>query len=138
LLEDVSLESAAGVIANFTGGEDLSLFEVQAALESLRARTGPQTDVVLGVINDAQMQRRAQVILMVTGLGAPTLEEAMAEVRGAAQDLTPPMPEPAPEPEMADQKPVGLSMAVTGQDLPAFMRYRSRYRSRHLGRADGG
>jgi cell division protein FtsZ len=80
LLEGISLENAAGVIANFTGGSDLGLFEVHDALESLRAKTGSQTDIVLGVINDKEMERRVQVILMITGLGAPTLEETMARV----------------------------------------------------------
>jgi cell division protein FtsZ len=77
LLEDVSLSSAAGVIANFSGGQDLSLFDVQTALSSLQERTGPQTEIVFGVINDERMDGRAQVILMITGLGSSTMEEAL-------------------------------------------------------------
>jgi hypothetical protein len=36
-----------------------------------------QTEIVMGVTNDERMEDRTQVILMITGLGAPTLEEAM-------------------------------------------------------------
>jgi cell division protein FtsZ len=77
LLEDVSLCSAAGVIANFSGGQDLSLFDVQTALSSLQERTGAQTEIVFGVINDESMDGKAQVILMITGLGSSTMEEAL-------------------------------------------------------------
>ena len=77
LMDTVSLANAKGVIANFTGGADLSLFEVQSALTSLQEQTGSQTEVVFGVINDERMDNRVQVILMITGLGSLTLEEAL-------------------------------------------------------------
>ena len=69
LLETVSLESAAGVIANFTGGDDLTLFEVQDALTYLQELTTGQTEIVMGVINDKRLQDRVQVTLVITGLG---------------------------------------------------------------------
>jgi cell division protein FtsZ len=78
LLESISLENAAGVIVNFTGGSDLSLLEVQEALSSLQRRTGPQAEIVPGVITDERMQDRVQVILLVTGLGGVALEETLS------------------------------------------------------------
>lgn len=77
LLESVSLEDASGVIANFTGGDDLSLYEVSEAIGYIREMTGEDVDVVMGISNDARMQERAQVILIVTGLGAKSLEEVL-------------------------------------------------------------
>lgn len=115
LLEDISLDNAAGVIANFTGGSDLGLFEVQHALESLRARTGPETDIVLGVINDQEMERRVQVILMITGLGAPTLEEAMARVEVSKETNY------GPNGAHGTAKP---AKSTTVDGLPAFIRSR--------------
>lgn len=85
LLETVSLDRAAGVIANFTGGSDLTLAEVNDAVTYLQSQTGNQTDIVLGVINDDNMDDRVQVILIITGLGAPTLEEVMGGVKRTAQ-----------------------------------------------------
>ena len=52
LLETTSLENAAGIIANFTGGDDLTLFEVQDALANLQEQTSHRTEIVLGVIRD--------------------------------------------------------------------------------------
>jgi cell division protein FtsZ len=118
LLEEVSLENAAGVIVNFTGGEDLTLFEVQAALTNLQSATGPLTDIVFGVSNDEQMKRRAQVFLMITGLGAPTLEETMAGVSDAGKVKGVEVIAPATPP------PARMVAAAGADELPAFMRYR--------------
>jgi len=57
MIESVSLDHAAGVIANFTGGPDMTLFEVEAALTRLSEQTTPQTEIVLGIINDDDKYR---------------------------------------------------------------------------------
>ena len=136
LLDTVALDHAAGVIANFTGGSDLTLLEVQSALMGLQAQTGPEVEIVLGVINDERMDGRAQVILMITGLGAPTLEEAFAAVRrperaepqAASRPAAQPAPLPADAPAVVDApaEPRRLTAADAYQDrsLPAFFRYR--------------
>jgi cell division protein FtsZ len=100
LLGDIPLENAAGVIINFTGGNDLTLAEVEYALSHLQTRTGPSTEMVLGIITDAQMEDRVQVILVVTGLGSPTLEEAMQSVNQPVAVHAPEL-KPAPRVEPA-------------------------------------
>lgn len=134
LLETVSLESAAGVIANFTGGEDLTLFEVQDALNYLQELTTGQTEIVMGVINDKRLQDRVQVTLVITGLGAPTLEQAMSEISrpervepSGIKVETPPPAQPNPQPRpMPLQQPMNEA-TFTNLDLPAFLRRRARF-----------
>ncbi|HEX7974751.1 MAG TPA: cell division protein FtsZ [Anaerolineales bacterium] len=92
LLDSVSLDRAAGVIANFTGGNDLTLCEVEESLNHLQAQTGAETEIVMGVISNECMNDRVQVILVITGLGAPTLEEALSSVQ---------RPSPAQQPASA-------------------------------------
>ncbi|OGO36662.1 MAG: cell division protein FtsZ [Chloroflexi bacterium RBG_16_57_11] len=123
LLEDVPLSSAAGVIANFSGGEDLSLFDVQTGLSSLQERTGLQTEIVFGVINDERMEGRAQVILMITGLGSSTMEEALPGFNPAKAKST------APVPATRDWEVAPLSAPSPSSDnfrrnLPPFFRPR--------------
>jgi cell division protein FtsZ len=150
LLGSVSIENAAGVIANFSGGEDLGLLEVDAALTQIQAQTGAQTEIVMGVITDTEMEDRVQVILVITGLGAPTLEEALSSVerprsrpepadqlavsdapirrRTIATDqppTAPPVSPPAPHASPAAQPPE--IMIASGLDVPAFLRRRTRY-----------
>jgi cell division protein FtsZ len=136
LLETVSLESAAGIIANFTGGNDLTLFEVQDALSYLQEQTANQTEIVLGVISDERMEDRVLITLIVTGLGAPTLEETLSKVVTPTMvELSAPPPaklEARPQPvtapaERGEPNPQGISMISTSNlDLPAFLRRRAR------------
>jgi cell division protein FtsZ len=118
LLESVSLKNAAGVIANFTGGRDLSLLEVQSALESLQEKTGSQAEIVMGVIHDERMDGRVQVILMITGLGAPTLEETLFGVEKSDKRM-----ETA---TMTMSSSPRLKASGQDRDLPAFLRQRAR------------
>ncbi|HSR47280.1 MAG TPA: cell division protein FtsZ, partial [Anaerolineales bacterium] len=48
LLEVDSLEQATGVLVHFTGGDDLTLFEVGEAIEDLRQSFAPEVDVIFG------------------------------------------------------------------------------------------
>ena len=87
LLESISLQDAAGVIAHFSGGSDLSLHEVGEAFGQIREETGSQVDVVMGLSSNADMEGKAQVILVVTGLGAPAAMEETEAVGVEAAEV---------------------------------------------------
>ncbi len=109
LLESIPIENAAGILVNFTGGKDLTLFEIETALTQLHNQAGPDTEIIMGLINDNRMQDRVQVILVITGLGASTLEEAFSGVKKPATAVA---PEPARKPEPA-HKPAAAQPAVS-------------------------
>ena len=77
LLETASLENAAGVLINFTCGDDLSLLEVEDALNFLHEQAGSQAEIVFGVVTDECLSNSTEVILVVTGLGAIALEDTL-------------------------------------------------------------
>jgi len=140
LLEEISIDRAAGIIANFTGGDDLTLYEVSEVLNELHARVGDQAEIVFGVSYDERMQGRAQVILVITGLGAPTLEEVMPgislKIEQAASLKQKPNSQPridsvpaghAEEVEQFQAVPAGVPhSAPDNLDIPAFLRRRNR------------
>jgi len=76
MLETISMENATGIIANFTGDSNLSFVEVAEALNELQSKTGNRAEIVPGVITDDRMEDRAQVILVITGIGATGIEAA--------------------------------------------------------------
>lgn len=146
LLESVSLESSAGIIANFTGGSDLTFIEVMDALNYLQEQTGGRAEIIPGVINDERLQGRAQVILIITGLGATSLEEALPGAEKMMPGRKPSLTQPADSPSyrpvsVPASSPVPASMsreyddvpqlemagAPVNLDIPAFMRRRVRY-----------
>jgi len=135
LLEEISIDQAAGIIANFTGGEDLTLFEVSEVLSQLHTRVGDQAEIVFGVTHDERMNGRAQVILVITGLGAPTLEEVIPGISQKIKEISDSKIKSASEPlsptvevvEPLNAIPAGLPHIVADElDIPAFLRRRSR------------
>ncbi|OGO68075.1 MAG: cell division protein FtsZ [Chloroflexi bacterium RBG_19FT_COMBO_56_12] len=135
LLDSVSIDQAAGIIANFTGGEELSLLEVSEVLTEIHNQIGSQVEIVLGVTHDERMSDRAQVILVITGLGAPSLETVMPgfaiqQVKPTVlQDQTTTMSQSNPSivAHPVDNLPLNLAHTASNDlDLPAFLRRRAR------------
>lgn len=77
MLEEISLDTASGIIANFSGSDDLKFTEVAEALSRLNQESGNKAEIIPGFINDHNLQDRCQVILIVTGLGALPIEQAI-------------------------------------------------------------
>ncbi|MDD5370247.1 MAG: cell division protein FtsZ [Anaerolineaceae bacterium] len=142
LLESVALDSSAGIIANFTGGNDLTFLEVMDALTYLQEQTVGKAEIIPGVINDNRLQGRTQVILIITGLGATSLEEALPgaerinpyqKPRATLAEQSAPLTQPAyrSQPAPAAQPPsspqVEMGSGQINLDIPAFMRRRARY-----------
>jgi cell division protein FtsZ len=108
LLESVSIDNATGIIANFTGGTNLSFVEVMDALNYLQGLTHETAEIIPGVINDPRMDDRAQVILVITGLGAMPIETAL------------PMrvSQPQPQPELVHPS-IPQTSGLSAQPQPA-------------------
>ena len=143
LLESISIESATGIIANFTGGQGLTFIEVVDAMNHLHEQTNHQADIIPWLINDPCLVDRVQVILVVTGLGATPLETALPRQKTKGQSLVDdPRPSVPAEPlevvartvattmpgtVMAHPSPMDVSgTGSTDLDLPAFLRRRFR------------
>ena len=131
MLESIDLEDASGIIANFTGGNDLSFLEVIGALNNLQEKSGGMAEIIPGVICDNRMEDRVQVILVLTGIGATSLDPnrvkrrlpVSAPVTTTSGDS--PVPASLPYQEnIADVHPE-LAAAQSELDVPAFMRRKS-------------
>ena len=135
LLEEISIEQAAGIIANFTGGDDLTLHEVSEVLSKIHTQVGDQAEIVFGISNDDRMEGRAQVILVVTGLGAPTLEETIPgislKIKDCSESSNVQSIEQVSLPRIETNKVEAIAIdlpqsAASNIDLPAFLRRRTR------------
>ncbi len=130
MLETINLEDASGIIANFTGGADLSFAEVMDALNTLHVRTSGKAEIIPGVICDDKMEDRVQVILVLTGIGATSIESS--NVRTTNSTTQPSVKKNGGYPSEEDFDPQNteaeyqLEMAGTPADLdiPAFLRRR--------------
>jgi cell division protein FtsZ len=69
LLEDLSIEGAHGVLINITGGEDLSLFEVNEASTLIQEAAHEDANIIFGAVIDEQMpDGEMRVTVIATGL----------------------------------------------------------------------
>lgn len=114
LLEHLPIENATGIIANFTGGEDLSFGEVMEGLGHLQQFTGNNAEIIPGQIVDPNMKDEVQIILIITGIASTPLKSETVDKSGAeigtvstasrvyAEPVRYAVEEaPQPEPEMA-------------------------------------
>jgi len=106
LLDFRSIEAACGVLLHFTGGDDLSLHEINQAAGEVN-RAAPEADVIFGAAVNPLMKGRAQVILIATGVGAqPPKTPAAAAAPTAVQHPATVMPNPVvseePLPHLAE------------------------------------
>lgn len=132
MLESIDLEDASGIIANFTGGNDLPFFEVTEALNTLQEKSGGMAEIVPGIICDDRMEDRVQVILVLTGIGTTALDPQRMKrpvpVMTPAEDTdkeTSLSPGNSYQENIPDVHPE-LAAAQSELDVPAFMRRKAR------------
>ena len=128
MLETISMENATGIIANFTGDSNLSFVEVAEALNELQSKTGNRAEIVPGVITDDRMEDRAQVILVITGIGATGIEAAHRQTQTPIQKVREEEETAAISFEKSVNEPnpdqVEMAGAFVDLDIPAFLRRR--------------
>ncbi|MEM8800580.1 MAG: cell division protein FtsZ [Pseudomonadota bacterium] len=83
LLDDVSLQGATGVIVNVTAGHDLSLFEVDEAINHIREQVDPEANIIFGSAIQENMEGRVRISVVATGIeseadSAPRPQQATA------------------------------------------------------------
>lgn len=113
-LLDVSVSGAKGVLFNVTGGDNLSLFEVNEAAEVIKQAVDPEANIIFGVVRDTRMDKDVKITLVATGflassMGMSNVNEA--EIAGYLTDLR--------------------NSGEEQMDIPAFLR-RAQYSQRRM------
>ena len=67
LLEEASVKGARGVIINITGGEDMSLVEVNEASSIIHDEADTEANIIFGAVVDPRMQGRIKITVIATG-----------------------------------------------------------------------
>ena len=68
LIDEYSLKGAKGLLVNITGGEDLTLFEVEEAVNKIRAEVDPEAELIFGAIEDLNLNGKIRVSIVATSL----------------------------------------------------------------------
>ncbi|MGH7122405.1 MAG: cell division protein FtsZ [Acetobacteraceae bacterium] len=68
LLEDTSMSGAKGLLINITGGDDMTLFEVDQAMNRIREEVDEDANILFGSAIDEEAQGRMRVSVVATGI----------------------------------------------------------------------
>jgi len=94
-LLETSIEGAKGVLLNITGGQNLTLFEVNEASEIIAEAADPEANIIFGAVIDESMKEEVRVTVIATGFdhraamvktGTGT-EQVIKPVAAAVEDL---------------------------------------------------
>jgi cell division protein FtsZ len=69
LLEDVSIKGARGLLINFTGGPDMSLYEVNEAASLIHEEAHEDANIIMGAVIDDRLTDEIRVTVIATGFG---------------------------------------------------------------------
>ena len=129
LLDEVSMKGAKGLLISITGGQDMTLYEVDEAASRIRQEVDEDANIILGATFDSSLEGIIRVSVVATGIDKPAgvvdmndqrLVEAGERLRAQAaarqaeanQSLRPAAPaaeayfaQPAPQPEPVQAAP---------------------------------
>ena len=73
LIDEYTLQGAKGLLVNITGGSDIKLFEVDAAVNKIRAEVDPEAELIFGAIKDENMNGKIRVSIVATSLNGSSV-----------------------------------------------------------------
>lgn len=143
LLEDTSVEGARGILINITGGENLTLFDVNDAAMEIQKGAHESAQVIFGAVIDPRMDDEISVTVIATGFNhleaekAPIIQisqpQSDARVMNASASSSATAPQRAtisqiPFTTKTDVKKTFASLELNEfadeLDIPAFIRHR--------------
>ncbi|MBV1836714.1 cell division protein FtsZ [Acetobacter estunensis] len=78
LLEDTSMSGARGLLINITGGDDLTLFEVDQAANRIREEVAEDANIIFGSAIDSTLEGKIRVSVVATGIDIPSAKPHLA------------------------------------------------------------
>ena len=129
LLDSVSIGGSAGVLVNITGGEDMTLGEVNQISEVIHDAAGDQAEIIFGAVHDPAMDGEIRVTVIATGFDRSAQQQESPFSRSSAAGVLPfpqrsqrqPKPFSRPgEPPAADRAPPEIE--ISEMEIPTFIR----------------
>jgi cell division protein FtsZ len=125
LLEEGSIQGARGVLINISGGDDLSLYEVNEACSLIHEVAHEDANIIFGSVIDPSMGEQVRVTVIATGFGRG---EAVREVPPLEVESTGTEGRKLSVPAYVRAKSMRKDSALTYQfeddelDVPTFLR----------------
>ncbi|MDD5674819.1 MAG: cell division protein FtsZ [Chitinivibrionales bacterium] len=94
LLDDVSIVGAKGILINITGGEDMTLYDVNDATQTIYDAVGEdtETNIIFGAVTDPTMSGKIRVTVIATGFSEEKIEKNRQEKSATLKFVMPAAP----------------------------------------------
>ena len=116
LLEDITIEGARGLLINITGGENMTLSEINEATTLVQKEAHEDANVIWGMVVDKAMKEEIRVTVIATGFGKKE-EKKAAQFKKVA-----PISFGLREQNKLDIPRFSFGGKENNRDIPAFMR----------------
>src|SRR5687768_5895400 len=127
LLDDTSIEGARGILINFTGGNDLSIHEVEEAARIVQEAAHEEANIIFGAVIDPSLMDEVRMTVIATGFADK--KEAVSPgskvvdlPRGHAARGTGTAPVPGWRRRVGEVRAEGDDTLGDEYDVPTFLR----------------
>ncbi|NIN11405.1 MAG: cell division protein FtsZ [Gemmatimonadales bacterium] len=128
LLDNVSISGSSGVLVNITGGEDMTLGEVNQISEVIHDAAGDQAEIIFGAVTDPAMEGEVRVTVIATGFDKALGQEVSPFSRAGTPGVLP-FPQrasrsaaPKTGPAVPKPQPTQPDAEVSEMEIPTFIR----------------
>ncbi len=119
LLEDISIEGARGLLINITGGENMTLSEINEATSLIQKEAHEDANVIWGMVIDPSMKEDIRITVIATGFGKPVEKKVDKPVPSGIKRF----PQiPGFKDRSKEIPPFSISVKEGNRETPAFMR----------------
>jgi cell division protein FtsZ len=133
LLDNISIQGAAGVLINITGGMDLAIDEVTTISSIIQEAAGDDAEIIFGAVHDSSMEGAVRVTVIATGFDKadailervdnvirPNFAAKRPEPRSGSKPAIP-APSPTPILRESDIRPIERKLP-SDLEIPTFIR----------------
>jgi len=123
LLEEASIQGAKGVLINITGGNDLTLYEVNEASTIIREAADEDANIIFGAVIDETLRDEMKITVIATGFDKDIADLGMVPNPNALP-VAPSryIPRPGATDNLPARPPVISPTRSDDLDVPAFIR----------------
>lgn len=114
-LLDISIDGARGILFNVTCGPDLSLVEINQAMQIVQETAHPDANIIFGAVIDDKMSNKMRITLIATGFEHLTPMRQMSSMMGSMSTSPRPL---SNRPPVRESQPSNVSSVNTPNTRP--------------------
>jgi len=134
LLEDVSIKGARGLLINFTGGPDMSLYEVNEAASLIHEEAHEDANIILGAVIDDRLTDEIRVTVIATGFGELERNSMNPKYSPSGTPITTPIMASSTRPvDAGELRPLSSAQAALSSSAPPIRSFQPTRPVRKMG-----